>query len=35
MTLQAIVFMLIVFAIIIGATSYCFWKLLKSDIPLE
>ena len=35
MTAQAWVFMLVVWAVIIGMTGYCFWKLLTSDRDLS
>ena len=35
MTGEAWVFMIGVWAIIIGATVYCFWKLLTSERRLE
>jgi heme/copper-type cytochrome/quinol oxidase subunit 2 len=35
MSASAWVFMLIVWAIIIGNTVYCFWKLLTSERRLE
>jgi hypothetical protein len=34
MALSAWVFMLAVWAVIIGSTAYCFWKLLTSDKQL-
>ena len=35
MTTEAWVFMLAVWAIIIGNTVYCFWKLLTSERRLD
>lgn len=34
MTTEAWVFMLTAWAVIIGATGYCFWKLLTSERDL-
>lgn len=34
MTGEAWVFMVIVWAVIIGMTGYCFWKLLTSERQL-
>jgi hypothetical protein len=35
MTASAWAFMLIVWSLVIGATSYCFWKLLSSQRRLD
>ena len=35
MTQEALVFMLVVWAIVLGNTLYCFWKMLTSEKPLS
>lgn len=35
MTMDAWIFMLLSWAVIIGAVGYCFWKLLNSKRKLE